>query len=417
MNRNSKLNGNEILHKINQQKYLKTPIKIHLKINEFPLTNYCLEKQNFNYENNIDKTYILKYVSVTDNMINNNLNSKYCLQKPNNNSLNNLQNIVNNTFNNNNNSNFNSQMNNMNNNMCSNNNMMIPMNNLMNNNNMNNFMNSNNNMNLMNSNNNMNNIFLSNYPNTSPNKINNSLNNNKINEDNNNKLKSLLFPQGYEDFFPLTGLSNIDMTSCMNSTLQCLLHIPELTYYFINKYPFDEQKLNKINKDVETHGKLSKEYYNVVENVCKSQFNPKSKKYFYNDSFSPKEFNIFLSRINPQFFESESNNSKDLLLFLIRAMHAELNYFGDEKLDNIPKCNQLIEQESYDFFIKKNFTLNLSIISYLFYGIIKSITICHKCKSNLYNFQYFQFLSFPTYHFDNKRFNLYQGLKEYTKPE
>ena len=123
LNRNSKLNGNEILHKINQQKYLKNPIKIHLKINEFPLTNYCLEEQNFNYENNINNTYILKYVSVTDNMINNNLNSKYCLQKPNNNSLNNLQNIVNNNFNNNNNSNFNSQMNNMNNNMCSNNNM------------------------------------------------------------------------------------------------------------------------------------------------------------------------------------------------------------------------------------------------------------------------------------------------------
>ena len=97
-------------------------------------------------------------------------------------------------------------------------------------------------------------------------------------------------------------------------------------------------------------------------------------------------------------------------------MHTELNYFGGEKLDNIPKCNQLIEQESYDFFHKANFTLNLSIISYLFNGIIKSIAIYHYCKSNLYNFQYFQFLNFPTYHFNNKRFNLYQGFKEYIKP-
>ena len=32
-------------------------------------------------------------------------------------------------------------------------------------------------------------------------------------------------------------------------------------------------------------------------------------------------------------------------------MHEELNYFGDQKLKNIPKCNKLIKEESFNYFI------------------------------------------------------------------
>ena len=37
-------------------------------------------------------------------------------------------------------------------------------------------------------------------------------------------------------------------------------------------------------------------------------------------------------------------------------MHEELNYYGGKKLDKIPKCNQLNEADSFDFFykVKKN---------------------------------------------------------------
>jgi len=61
--------------------------------------------------------------------------------------------------------------------------------------------------------------------------------------------------------------------------------------------------------------------------------------------------------------------------------------------------------------------LNLSIISYLFYGINKSITICKGCNCTIYNFQYFQFLTFPTFHFKDETFNVYQGFKEFITPE
>ena len=106
-----------------------------------------------------------------------------------------------------------------------------------------------------------------------------------------------------------------------------------------------------------------------------------------------------------------------MLLYLLQAIHSELNYLGDKKLKNIPKCNQLIENESFNFFKIVNQSLNLSIISYLFYGIIKSTTKCLGCNNILYNFQYFQFLSFPTFNFKDKEFNIYQGFKEFVKPE
>jgi len=265
------------------------------------------------------------------------------------------------------------------------------------------------------------------YPNNNNNFENNNILGNKDNndkiikkdneekeKDNNKKIKdnidindNNLFKE-YENYFPLIGLRNVGLTCYMNSILQCLLHIPELNAYFINKYPEQKNKLKNINKDVDTRGRLCEEYHQIVLEIYKAN----NKSYIV-----PKDFNKFLSNINDQFAQYEANDAKDLLLYLLQAMHSELNYNGEEKLKSVPRCNQTIEKESFNFFLTVNCQLNLSIISYLFYGINKSITVCLSCKKTLYNFQYFQFLSFPTFNFKDKDFNLYQGFKEFIKPE
>ena len=238
------------------------------------------------------------------------------------------------------------------------------------------------------------------------NENNKEIKNNKENKNNGN----FLFEE-YEDYFPLIGLRNVGLTCYMNSILQCLLHIPQLNGFFINKYLKEKDELNKINNDTDTRGRLCEEYHKVVLDVLKQQGEKK-------DYISPKDFNKFLSNVNGgQFARYEANDAKDLLLYLFQAMHAELNYQGDQKLKNVPKCNQLIEKESFEFFITVNNNLNLSIISYLFYGVHKSKTICSGCNNTLYNFQYFQFLSFPTFNYKDKEFNLYQGFKEFIRPE
>ena len=61
--------------------------------------------------------------------------------------------------------------------------------------------------------------------------------------------------------------------------------------------------------------------------------------------------------------------------------------------------------------------MSQNVIKQIFYGINKSRTVCISCKKTLFNFQYFQFLSFPTFNFRNKQFNIYQGFKEFVKEE
>ena len=73
------------------------------------------------------------------------------------------------------------------------------------------------------------------------------------------------FEQKY--IFPIKGLKNISNTYYMNSILQCLLHVSELTIYFIDEYPKDLNELSKINKNVPTRGDISRTYYNLVQGV------------------------------------------------------------------------------------------------------------------------------------------------------
>ena len=251
---------------------------------------------------------------------------------------------------------------------------------------------------------------------------NNNFKNNDVLDNNNNKISkkhnegekkenknyddsNFLF-KDYDGYFPLIGLKNVDSICYMNSILQCLLHIPQLNGFFINIYPEQKSELQKINKDIETRGRLCEEYHKIVIDIYKIQG-------FKRSYISPKDFINFLSQISGQF---EEIDAKDFLSYLFQTMHSELNYLGDKKLINLPKCNQLIEKESFNFFMSVSNNLNLSIISYLFNGILKSTTICKSCKKTFYNFQFFQFLNFSTLNFNHKIFNLYQGFKDFIKP-
>ena len=393
----------------------KTEIKTQLVVNniEKPIKNttYISNNKNERKDFNLNKILRNNNNNINNNMINMNSNQKDNINNNImiNNNNNNTKNNLNKNFPNSNVNQFQNQMFLLNNQQIMMNQMKIMNLNMMN-------------LNMMNQINN-NNLFPNNLLNMNQNYLQNNnifekyFNYTKEMSDNASKILKLDLLKNNENlYFSKKGLNNVGLTCYMNSTLQCLLHIVELSFYFIDSYNvFQREHLNMIQK-TETKGLLSEEYKNIVVNVLSG----KEEKRFFgiisSDSFSPTNFNKLIGTLNPQFKRYEANDAKDLIIYLLQEMHEELNYYGGKKLDKIPKCNQLDEVDAFNFFYKVNSTMNFSIISYLFWGIVKQTTICSTCRSTLYNFQYFHYLSFPLYNYI-ERFNIYNGLKDYTKKE
>ena len=184
---------------------------------------------------------------------------------------------------------------------------------------------------------------------------------------------------------PSLGLQNVGATCYMNSTLQCLIHIKELSetllsaYYL--KYPFENVSL------IEKH-KLTLEYVNILKQVYFPKF-------YGNDSlcFAPYKFKELIGELNPLFSGIMANDAKDLLQFILEKMHTEtkmaMQYFCDYNIDQTDELQAL----QY-FFNSYVYQSNSPFLQYL-YGIIKIKTECLKCHTIKYNFQSYNLLYFP----------------------
>jgi len=258
--------------------------------------------------------------------------------------------------------------------------------------------------------------------------------------------------------FPTVGLNNIGSTCYMNATLQCLLHVSELTLYFLREYSNDKNSLKEKNKLVESNGEISNAFYKLVKGVCEDEYNIKkntnlskqngSKKAnlhgsvntnscssSLNDfekletnlnspttvishrSVSPNNFKSVLGRWNSQFQKFEANDSKDLILYLMQTMHEELNYFGGSSSNNFARPNQYDKISTFMYFMNTYNAQNFSIISNIFYGTYENATLCHKCRNLLFNYQKFEFISFGMFDYKNIVFNIYNGFEDNSKPQ
>ena len=221
------------------------------------------------------------------------------------------------------------------------------------------------NFNFFNNNMNMN---MNNLINPNMNIINNQ---NNINQDPNQNphVKDIIFPHK-------AGLVNVGHSGYLNATIECLSNIKKLTSGLLMAYG---------SYDVGTQP-LCTSYSSLLYEL----FHTKG------TNINPNLFKEIIGKLNPLFTGNQGGDAKDLIFFMIETLHKEL--LGPLKNNNLRKSdflqqemNSQNEQIMLNDFINE-FNSKTTLISYIFYGISRSIMKCFGCGICKYSFSTFNLL-------------------------
>ena len=168
------------------------------------------------------------------------------------------------------------------------------------------------------------------------------------------------------------GLNNIGATCYMNSVLQCLYHIYDLSNELLKLKDIDIKKMP-----------MTSAYLDVIKCLSFSK----------NESISPYKFKEIIS--NNELFEGiEANDSKTLTLYILDTINEEFNdnniEIPNKKISN--KIRTLQEKGTERIVKFFNMQCN-SVIGDLFNGIKKSTYKCLKCNEISIDYQIFNIIN------------------------
>lgn len=185
------------------------------------------------------------------------------------------------------------------------------------------------------------------------------------------------------------GLSNLGNTCYMNLALQCLLHIPELCLYFL--FDLHYRELNKENP-LGYHGDVAQAFGLLLQQTYDTGVS---------GSLAPREFKLTIGRYSQMFYGYMQQDSQELLLWLLDALHEDLNriiekpYLEKPELDDKDVGNREAIIELADKCWEQYKQRNSSVITDLFTGLYQLTLVCPSCDKTLITFDPFNDITLP----------------------
>lgn len=180
----------------------------------------------------------------------------------------------------------------------------------------------------------------------------------------------------------LVGLQNLGNTCFMNSCLQCVSNLPALVMYF-------HQGLytHEINGSSGTRGALANAFGDLMTAL------------WTGDKFTvtrPIELKRVIGKVASQFTGYDQQDAQEFLRFLLDGLHEDLNHVNEKpayyEIEDRPEAKDRDVSDKYwKFYCERN----ISALSELFCGQLRSEIRCETCKHRSLCFDIFWDLSVP----------------------
>ena len=196
-----------------------------------------------------------------------------------------------------------------------------------------------------------------------------------------------------------SGLNNLGNTCFLNSAVQCLAHVHDLSTYFLtNQYTEDLNPQNPLGAG----GLLAKSYDKVLKDLF----------FGLSNAVSPTSLKRAIARFAPRFAGCHQHDAQEFLAYFLDGLHEDLNRAKEKKYVEMPNVDgnrvdmQIASAEAWDAYRIRND----SFVMDTFYGQFKSTCICPKCEKVSVAFGKLRFNFAPVEWSNQYRSNAFKSL-------